>query len=193
MTAMMTPVQTNAIMNIPYNTEVENIMDSKPTRKQTRLRNYDYSQNGAYFVTICTKDRNPILWNASVGAITNRPPVKMSLSKSGRIAEQGIQNIARHYPGITLENYVVMPNHVHLLLLFQQYDSGTNGRLVIAPTTLSNVIRQMKAYVTKSLGENIWQKSFHEHIVRNRAELQTIWQYIDENPLKWQLDCYFTP
>ncbi len=167
-------------------------MNNLPKRKQLRLKEYDYRQNGVYFVTICTKDRKALLWDGSVGAIINRPPGNVALSEIGQIVKQAIENIETHYPGIAVKNYVIMPNHVHLLLSIQQYDPGAGGRLVIAPTELSNVVRQMKAYVTKCCGERIWQKSFHDHIVRNREEYQQIWKYIDENPLKWQLDCYFT-
>ena len=169
-------------------------MDELPTRKRNRLKEYDYSQNGAYFVTFCVKEHHCLLWERSVGAINNRPPVQVPLNAVGKTVEQAILNIETHYPGVTVEKYVVMPNHVHLLLLLQQYDvlgNPASGRLIIAPTALSNIIRQLKSYVTKRLGQNIWQKSFHDHVVRNDADFRRIWTYIDENPLKWELDEYY--
>lgn len=77
-----------------------------------------------------------------------------------------------------------MPNHVHLLLMIQPDGSG---RTQFAPT-LSRVVKQFKGAVTKRIGEPVWQRSFYDRIVRNQESYQEIWRYVDENPLKWQLD-----
>lgn len=169
-------------------------MNELPLRKPNRLKEYDYSQNGAYFVTMCVKNRQWMLWERSVGAIINRPLECIPLNEIGQTVERAILNIEHHYDGIMVEKYVVMPNHVHLLLLFQQYDLKGNpagGRLIIAPTELSNIIRQLKSYITKQLGQNIWQKGFHDHVVRNQQDYLRIWNYIDGNPYKWTDDCYY--
>lgn len=73
---------------------------------------------------------------------------------------------------------------------YSDKSSGIFGRIVSAPT-VSTIIGQMKRWVSKQIGFSIWQKSFHDHIIRNRAEYRQIWKYIDENPLKWELDCYY--
>ena len=162
-----------------------------PVRKRNRLKSFDYSENGAYFVTVCTKDKQKLFWN--VGAIINRPPDRVHLSLEGRIVDQAIRNIEIHYPGIHVDISVVMPNHVHLLLTFTQHDIGAqeSGRLIIAPTSLSTVIQQFKRTVSKQLGYSPWQKSFHDHVIRNQTEYNMIWQYIDQNPENWKSDCFF--
>lgn len=100
-----------------------------PTRKPNRLSHYDYSQNGAYFITICTKNRELLFWEEqvyqteTVGATIGRPGVGCPLSAYGRLAEEAILQIPQKYPAVKVENYTVMPNHVHLLLLID-----TTGR-----------------------------------------------------------------
>lgn len=157
------------------------------TRKQIRLPGYDYSQNGVYFITVCTQDRYEWFWRRNVGADTIRPNMPPLLSEYGRIVEKAIQDISIHYSGVDVEHYCIMPNHIHIMIAIQQ---NHNGRMVSAPT-VSTIIGQMKRWVSKQIGFSIWQKSFHDHIIRNRAEYRQVWKYIDENPLKWELDCYY--
>lgn len=174
-----------------------------PNRKPNRLKEYDYSQPGAYFVTICTRDRKNIFWRENVGADIIRPqnhyhvgadiirpetPVGDLLSESGKIAERAILAIPDHYKGVTVDQYVVMPNHVHILVRI----SETGGRLIAAPT-LSTVIGQLKRYVAKQIGQPIWQRSFHDHIIRNEDDYRTIWEYIENNPAKWTEDRFYIP
>lgn len=171
----------------------------RPSRKPNRLPEYDYSQNGAYFVTICTAGKKPLFWDPvgaatsrpepGVGAATSRPEImddnmilRPPLSEYGRIAEQGIVNIPRYYPTVTVEKYCIMPNHIHLILLF----SHGGGRLTDAPT-LSRVVGQMKRWVSKQIGEGIWQKSYFDRVIRNDGEFVRIWGYIHENPQKYLL------
>ena len=155
-------------------------------RKRLRLPEYDYSQNGAYFVTICTVDRRHIFWRP-VGADSIRPG-RLPLSELGWMAEESIRAIPSHYPQVILEKWVVMPNHIHLLLRIE------NGRRIIsAPTkSLSTMIGQMKREVSKAAGYPVWQKGFYEHVVRNDRDFLDIWTYIDTNPAKWAEDCYYT-
>lgn len=166
----------------------------QPVRKPNRLREYDYSRNGAYFGTICTEGRRQLFWENCVGALTERPLGQYQLSSAGKVAEQVILNIPRIYPGIYLEKYVVMPNHVHLLLLFQQYSefsTANDGRSVSAPTRLAEVVKHLKGFASRQIGKGIWQKGYYDHVVRNDADFRRIWTYIDENPLKWELDEYY--
>lgn len=86
-----------------------------------------------------------------------------------------------------IEHYVVMPNHIHLLL---RICSDENGRALLAPT-VSHAMQHLKGIVTKQAGFSIWQKSFHAHIVRTEHDFQMIWQYIDTNPLNWTNDCFY--
>ncbi|KJS85459.1 MAG: transposase [Peptococcaceae bacterium BICA1-8] len=155
-----------------------------PRRKPNRLKDYDYSQNGAYFITICTKDRKNILWNNFVGACIARP----HLSSIGNIVDNTIQNIPHIYKNtVSLEKYVLMPNHIHMIIIIRE---NGDGRAMRAPT-ISNIINQMKGNVTKQIGYSIWQKLFHDRIIRDQQEYEKIYEYIETNPLKWQEDKYY--
>lgn len=157
-----------------------NIMENLPKRKKNRLKNYDYSSPRAYFVTICTKNKISLFWK-NVGAIINRPQ-EVVLSNYGKIVERSIQKITQHYSVVLIDHYVIMPNHVHLLLQIKE-----SGRLIIAPT-ISTVIQQFKRDVSIQIKQSIWQKSFHDHIVREIRDYEEIWNYIETNPIKWQTD-----
>ena len=156
-----------------------------PKRKPNRLTEYDYSQPGAYFITICTKNKKKLFWE-NVGASIARPE-KPQLSFYGNVVQEAILNIPKIYPTISVDNYVVMPNHIHLLLQIHTDDSG---RAMLAPT-ISKVVQQMKGYVTKQLGASIWQKLFHDHVIRGEMDYLEIWNYIEGNPSKWEEDCFY--
>ena len=158
-----------------------------PKRKQIRLKDYDYSSNGMYFITICTKNKKHI-FGKIVGATIGRPP-EMFLSQCGEITKYAIENIAAHYPSVSVEKYVIMPNHIHLLLLIDTYTDS--GRPMVAPT-ISVVIQQMKGYVSKQVGFSPWQKLFHDHMIRNEKDYEKIWEYIDTNPARWENDCFYS-
>ena len=147
----------------------------RPVRKQNRLKDYDYAQNGAYFVTICTKNKQKILCDI-VGDDAHIVP-----SHYGQMVEKYIRNI----PGI--DKYVIMPNHIHMLIAVD------NGPMwASAPTqSISTMVRSFKTMVTKEIGQSIFQRSFHDHVVRGEQDYREIWQYIDTNPYKWQEDCFF--
>lgn len=166
----------------------------KPKRKGNRLTDYDYSRNGAYFITICTQGRQQILWESdifteddNVGASIARPQRAPTLSKTGKVVEQCIWEIPARYPHISVEKYAVMPNHIHLLLLIQREQ---DGRPMVAPT-VSTVMQQFKGIVSKQFSRSIWQKSFHDHVVRTEHGYAQIWQYIDTNPQLWHKDCFY--
>ena len=153
------------------------------TRKNIRLKGYDYSGAGAYFVTICTKDKHEMLGKV-VGAATCRPKVR--LSEIGETVNIAINHIGNIYPHITVEHYVIMPNHVHILLRIKESD----GRQIAAPT-LQTVIGNMKRFVSMQIGYSIWQRSFHDHVIRDDEDYCRIAQYIEENPARWEEDCYY--
>ena len=169
-----------------------------PHRKQARLREYDYSAPGAYFVTICTHDRRNLFWNIggssnnAVGAAISRPQNETAcpfpLSVEGEIVRSAIRNMEEIYPAVSIEKYVIMPNHIHLLL---RINTDKNGRLIAAPT-LSTAIGQMKRRASKEAGKSLWQKSFHDHVVRNERDWREIWEYIDANPARWTEDRYYS-
>ena len=159
-----------------------------PNRKRIRLPNYDYSSPGAYFITICTQDRNCILSSIAVGAAISRP-TEVRLTRYGEIVDLAIRNISSIYPSISVDHYVIMPNHVHLIL---QIHSVEGGRMISAPT-VSTVVGQMKRWASRQAGAALWQKSYHEHVIRNENDYREIWEYIDTNPAKWAEDRYYAP
>jgi putative transposase len=116
---------------------------------------------------------------------------KISLSEYGLTAEKSINKIADCYLCVFVDKYVVMPNHIHIILLVQN-GIAKDGRLIIAPT-ISTVIQQLKRYISKQTGFSIWQKSFHDHIIRNYQEYLKIFNYIESNQLKWVNDKFYTP
>jgi len=108
-------------------------------------------------------------------------PQDVPLSPMGKIAEQGILQMAAHYENITVDRYCVMPDHIHILL---RMESDGNGRMISAPT-VSTAVGSMKRWVSRQIGRPIWQKSFYDHAIRNQADYDEIWQYIENNPLKY--------
>lgn len=156
-----------------------------PQRKCLRLEAYDYSQPGYYFITVCTRERKQEALcsiEPAVGAIINRPP-RISLTPLGRIVDETIRAIPDHYPGILADQYIIMPDHVHLILSFRNI--GPDGRQIAAPTPLSKIIQQMKRIASKQAGVPLWQKGFYDHVIRNDVDLANVRQYIRNNPLKW--------
>lgn len=173
------------------------MLEAYPKRKLNRLTGYDYSQPGCYFVTFCVAGRLPLLRQhipvSCRGAHCAPAPDIPPLTCAGQMTEQAVLEISLHYKNITVEKFVVMPNHVHLLLCIHAPEN--NGRTVCAPTknpSISTVIKMLKEAVTKSMGHSIWQKGYHDHIVRGEADYLRIWNYIDTNPAKWREDRYYT-
>ncbi|MBQ9113265.1 MAG: transposase [Clostridia bacterium] len=151
-------------------------------RKKNRLDNYDYSRPGAYFLTLCTEGRRNYFWD-KVGATIGRPQ-DVVLSSKGKIVDEAIKNIPRIYPAVTVDYYVIMPNHIHILLTNH---ADEFGRPMVAPT-VDRMMQQMKGYVTKQIGRSIWQKLFFDHVIRNRQDYDEHVKYIHENPARWYYD-----
>ena len=111
-------------------------------------------------------------------------PDNVPFTKLGKIVRQSIEDIPVHYRAISVDHYVIMPNHIHLLL---QINTDADGRSMIAPT-ISTVVRHMKGIVTKQAGFSVWQKGFYDHVIRNDNDYRDIWNYIEGNPGKWAED-----
>lgn len=151
-----------------------------PKRKNIRLNDYNYSSNGAYFITICTKNKENLLWK-NVGANCVRPLDQLPLSKIGIVVENEIHKLNTVYENIKVDKYQIMPNHIHLIIFIYE---DSNGRTQFAPT-ISRIIKQFKGSITKQIEFSIWQKSFYDRIIRNEKEYQEVWNYIHNNPLKY--------
>ena len=177
-----------------------------PTRKHIRLKNYDYSQNGAYFITVCTKNKMCIFWDnndkyqplspkstlQTVVAAFRRPenPHKIRLSEYGQLVKNELDKIPIVYPDIVfISKYVIMPNHVHLIIIISNDVNG--GRRNAAPT-ISRIMNQFKGCVSRKSGFPVWQKSFYDRIIRNANEYRAFCDYIISNPSTWGNDELFS-
>ena len=157
-----------------------------PNRKPNRLPNYDYDQNGAYFITVCTKDRKPIL--STVGTpVPGCPQMpQVELLRHGEIADKIIRQLNDFYEHISLDKYAIMPDHIHLLITIHGGHPGTG-----VPTRTSEIARfvgTFKRFCNKEYGGNIWQSRYYDHVIRNQQDYDEIWEYIENNPRKWLLD-----
>ena len=153
-----------------------------PKRKPTRLKGYEYSTPGAYFITICVKDRKQLLSKIIVGDDAHIVP-KSHISNYGLICDKYINNINIKYENVTIDKYVIMPNHIHLIIFLH----GTMR--ASSPTkNIETIIRSFKTLVTKEIGYSIWQRSYHDHIIRGEKDYQKIWEYIDTNVIRWEKD-----
>ncbi len=156
-----------------------------PQRKPNRIEGYDYSQDGAYFVTVCTQDRKKILSRISVGTpVPGCPQIpQVELLRHGQIADKIVRQLNDFYDHISVDKYTVMPDHIHLLITIR----GGHPRTGV-PTSTSEIARfvgTFKRFCNKEYGENIWQSRYYDHVVRNQQDYNEVWEYIENNPVKW--------
>jgi REP element-mobilizing transposase RayT len=152
-------------------------MGSKlPKRRSIRLPDYDYSQNNAYFVTICTKNGELDIDSDVIRGIIRKT----------------WENLPSHYPSIILDEFVIMPNHVHGIIIIQNESVGAGLR---PARKLSEIVRAFKSFSSREInkhidssGRSFWQRNYYEHVIRNDDDLYRTRKYIRENPLKWDLD-----
>ncbi|MBR3738701.1 MAG: transposase [Eubacterium sp.] len=156
----------------------------KKNRKLPRLKNYNYSLNGKYFVTFCVKNMKCLL-SSIVGSGDLDAP-RIILSNIGEIVEYNILLMNTIYENIKFEKYVIMPNHIHLIVNIESTDSnGASGSPLPTNSVLSRHIGTLKRFCNKQIGDNIWQTGFYDHIIRNEEDYLHHLQYIEENPKKW--------
>lgn len=184
-------------------------------RKSIRLRGYDYSQPGAYFITICNHQRQPLFGDIVDG--------NMMLNAAGNMVDAVWREIPQHYPGIELGEHIVMPNHFHGIVHIVgagpracpdnmptnelgQSPKQTGQPQGVAPTALSlpDIVHRFKSWTTRQYADavkhcawpafngRLWQRNYHEHIIRNEQAYLNITEYICTNPQKWQDDVYCT-
>ncbi len=131
-------------------------------------------------MTVCVKDRRPILSTIVGGDALIAPQIR--LTEIGKITEKHIQKINSVYTDVTVEKYIIMPDHIHLLLFIDGFGDGTMK--ASSPTNLSTVIRSLKTFVTRDVGKSIWQLSFYDEIIKNETHFQRAWEYTQYNALK---------
>lgn len=180
-------------------------MKQYPQRKSPRLQGYDYSQSGAYFVTICTHLRQHLFGRVEDG--------EMNLSDVGGIVSERWYALPEHHPNIELDSFVVMPNHVHGIIILLDHDDvvGTMPALSekmpalsahqnnMKSGSLSAVIGSYKSSASRHIrkahsqyrNETIWQSRYHDHIIRNESDLNRIRQYVQTNPARWESDTFY--
>ena len=186
-----------------------------PKRKRNRLQGHDYSSNGAYFITICTKEMRCILARASAktspvgGGVLDAPP-PMILTDIGKSVQSTIETNCQYFHGMTVDKYVIMPNHIHFLISIRSSSFGseqdinggasrtpppTSGVLQVTPANelIPAFVSTVKRFSNAKCEAKLFQRSYHDHIIRDDADYRRIWKYIDENPLKWALDRYYIP
>ena len=158
-----------------------------PKRKPTRLRSFDYNTTGAYFITICTENRRRVL-SRIVGVDVLGDPKNAELLSYGRVAEKYIKKMNEFYENITVDRYVIMPNHIHLLLFVRENGSPRTSTPTKQTSIVSHFVSTFKRFCNKEYGENVWQRGFHDHIIRNREDYDEHVKYIYENPMRWHYD-----
>ena len=106
------------------------------------------------------------------------------LTPIGKEIERSIQYMNDNYIGITIDKYIIMPNHIHLIVILD--NSGGHGS-----PPLQNIIGQLKSYTTNRFGNTLWQRSYHDHIIRVEKDYRKIWEYTDTNVIRWEQDCFY--
>ena len=193
---------------------VERIGDApKRQRRSIRLQRYDYTRQGAYFVTICTRNRVCLLGDIVEG--------RMHLSEAGRLAQAVWEDLPRHYPHVQIDVWVIMPNHMHGIIILTEAqateddmpsgadpktDVGAISKINVgagfkpAPTAptrhgLSEIVRAFKTFSARrinalhnTVGTPFWQRNYYENVIRNESALDRIRQYIVDNPARWRED-----
>ena len=156
-----------------------------PKRKHPRLKEADYSENGAYFITICTQDRRNIL-SRVVGR--GLAPAATELTECGKIAEMELLALEQRYPSVKVAQYRIMPNHIHILFLLDNGAAGASPR-----PTIIDVVCTFKSLTTRRCGiGKLFQTSFYDHVIRNQADYDEVCRYIENNPAQWEQDELYT-
>ena len=145
------------------------------SRKSPRIPDYDYSTENYYFITICTQGKKCFL-----GSID-------ALHPAGLIAQRHILELSNHYSHVSVDKFIIMPNHIHMILVL---DKGNHA-------DVKQIIGQYKSGVTREVRKLypdivLWQRSFHDHIIRNQKRYEMIWMYIETNPIRWEKDCFYS-
>ena len=166
-------------------------------RKHLRLKGYDYSKSGSYYVTLCTYRRH-CLFGSVVGAGPGAGPTVMEYSFGGKIIDRTWNEMDSHFNNIQLGEFIIMPNHIHGIIHIQNEPNGPAPGP--APTSLFDVIHWFKTKTTNEyirgvhgglctpFEKHIWQRSYYEHIIRNEKDLDRIQTYIRDNPANWVND-----
>ncbi len=185
-------------------------------RKPTRIKNFDYNSKGAYFITICTENRRRLLSRVVIGdarrgdatrqsydsqsgeAQTNvgddvlGVPKTIKLTPYGKTAENHLKKLNDFYDNVCVDRYVIMPNHIHIMLIVTKDGTPRTSSPTRQCSTVPQFVSTFKRYCNKEYGENIWQRSFNDHIIRNHEDYEEHIRYITDNPTLWYYDELYT-
>ena len=154
------------------------------------MQKFDYNSIAVYFVTLCTQNRRCILSRVVGTGVLDCP--RTELTAYGKIAEKYIKQLNDFYDHISIEKYVIMPNHIHMLLFIKGNGQSRTPVPTRANSAFSHFISTFKRFCNKEYGENIWQARSNDHIIRNREDYDKHVRYIYDNPLQWHYDELYT-
>ena len=163
-------------------------MTELPKWVHPRLRGYDYSRSGVYFLTLCTQNRLPILSEIVGRGIPDAPLVRVS--ETGRCVQDAMDYLAGHDAQIQIAASVIMPNHVHILLCVCGEGNGASGMPRPTGMRVPSFVSSLKRYTNRVCGRPLWQASYHDHIIRDENDLLNHWSDIEHNPARWAEDEY---
>ena len=163
-----------------------------PKRKHLRLESFDYSSSGAYFITICTENRRQILSRIVGRGLAPAETNGLEYTSFGKIAEKQLLLLEERYHFLTVDQYIIMPNHIHVILFLDDKTAGASPR-----PTIMDIVCAYKSLTTiecrkHGCSEKLFQTSFYDHIIRNREDYEEIRKYIHENPQRWYYDKLYT-
>ena len=172
-------------------------MHSLPERKRVRLKGYDYSTPGAYFITICTQNREHIfdiesndVGNALCGVPTSDIPILLP----NTLVHKYINELENKFDNVKINKYVIMPNHIHAIIVITERHAGRSLPKIVGwfkAMFTYGYMKGVKDGYLKPFDGKIWQKSYHDHIIRDEKDYSKIWEYIDTNPGRWEEDCFY--
>lgn len=157
-----------------------------PVRKNPRLQGFDYGTQRGYFITVCSQKRKQCFSRIVGRAFTPAVQADVALTPLGILVEQDLINLKNHYADVYVDKYVIMPDHIHFILIVGCDEKSAAG--VNARPTVPRIVGNFKGGISRKWGRNVWQTSFYDHIIRNQQDYEEIWRYIENNPLKWVLD-----
>ena len=160
--------------------------NNMPKRKPMRRSGFDYNSVGAYFLTICTEKRRCVLSRVVGTGVLDCPKVK--LTQYGQIAEKYISQIGEFYEHLNVVKYVIMPNHIHMILIVSEKGQSRTPVPTYANSAVSRFVSTFKRFTNKEYGANIWQGRFYDHIIRSKEDYEEHLKYIHENPMRWYYD-----
>ena len=159
-------------------------------RKNNRLKNYDYSSEGYYYITVCTANKQKILGEIVGDGACDIP--RIEYFANGKVVDKYIKKMNNHFDGVSVDKYIIMPNHIHLILrITKQEENGSSQAPNPTNAIIPKFISLFKRYCNKEIGKNIFQRSYYDRVVRSESEYKKIWEYIDSNPCKWAEDKYY--